>query len=110
MMLVLTPEGLSRKTMSDILGCQYSKDDTKEVQIGTYSYKPLVMESDYDDGYQITGKEGDLIFHDFVTYGYGENVPVEEFTKREKDLEDWGKEVCEKHHCKMKVEVTANYW
>ena len=110
LMAVLTPEGLSRKTMNAILAEAGVTDIDDEIKIGSGDYNPLVMETDYDEGWQISAKEGDLVFHDFLTYGYGQVVEWEKIEAQKKELEDWAKAICERHHCTYKIMVTANYW
>jgi len=115
LLCTLTPEGLARKTMREILvdnGIQvdddYHKDD--DFKIGTEEYHHEVMESDYHEGWQISAKEGDLIFFDLVTYGYGEQIAWNKLVAQKEALEAWAKKTCEKHHCSFKISVTSNYW
>src|SRR3990167_9446580 len=74
LMAVLTPQGLARQTMKAILHVDYSHDAAPQVTISGEDYDALVMESDYDESLQISAKEGDLVFYDLVTYGFGEVV------------------------------------
>jgi hypothetical protein len=64
LMAVLTPDNTSRKTMRYIL--EYYKKDYNEtmdeLKIGNMEYTAIVMESDYEDGYQISANEGDIVF------------------------------------------------
>jgi hypothetical protein len=109
LMAVLIPDGLSRKTMRDIL-TEYLADDDGNIKIGNEEYHSLVMESDYEDSNQIAAKEGDLVFYDLVTYGYGEVIFWGDLEKRKVELEKWAQTVCVKHRCKFDIRVTANYW
>lgn len=109
LMVVLKPDGLSRKTMREILveaqvGVDY------DIKIGSTEYHHIVMESDYEEGYQISGEEGDLIFFDMVTYGYGEAIIWEKLEQQKQDLEQWAIEICKRHHCNYTISITANYW
>ena len=110
LMIILTPDGLARKTMREILGKDYSADDCPDVKIGEQDYHPIVMETDYDEDMQISAKEGDLVFYDLITYGYGEVVGWADLEKMKKKLEEWGNGMCKKHNCSMRIEVTANHW
>jgi len=109
LMVVLIPDGLSRKTMRDILA-EFSTSDDGDIKIGSEKYHSLVMEDDYDESNQISGKEGDLIFYDLVTYGYGEVISWDNLVNRKVELEKWARIVCEKYKCKFDIKVTANYW
>jgi hypothetical protein len=109
LMARLTPDGLSRKTMRDILATQNLEDDA-DILIGGKNYPHDVMESDYLEGYQLSAKEGDLVFFDLVTYGYGEVISWDELQMQNDSLEKWAKETCEKFHCSYEIVVTANYW
>lgn len=114
LMVVLTPKGLARQTMKAILqdeiGKDYDRESADQIKIGDQEYYPLVMESDYDEGFQISAKEGDLVFHDHATYGYGVVIAWAELEKRQAALAAWGKRVGEKHNCDYRVDVSANYW
>lgn len=48
--------------------------DEDQLAIGERVYHTLVMEDNYDEGWQISGSEGDLIIFDLVTYGYGKDI------------------------------------
>ncbi len=109
LMAVLTPDDLSRKTMRAIL----SETDTGEhdrVIIGELECIHLIMEESYDSGYQISAAEGDLVFFSMVTYGYGEVISWDKLKEHKDALDTWAQEICERHHCAYKIEVTANYW
>jgi hypothetical protein len=110
LMAVLTPDGLSRKTMRDILADNGVPDVDYDVRIGEVDYYHKIMEEDYDKVYQIAASEGDLIFFKFVTYGYGEFIDWEDLEKQKNELEKWAGEMCSKHNCSFKIRVTANYW
>jgi hypothetical protein len=70
----------------------------------------VVMEEDYDEGWQVAGAEGDLVFFDMVTYGYGEFIAWGDIEAKKKILEEWCAGVCERHNCKYEIRVSANYW
>ena len=114
LMVVLTPRGLARQTMKAILNAEIGKDYDREaadqVTIGDVGYYPLVMESDYDEGFQIAAKEGDLVFHDHATYGYGDVITWPELQRRKDALEEWAKRISEQHACDYRIDVSANYW
>lgn len=109
LLLALTPDSLARKTMANILS-EAGIDSDKDITIGGNSYHHLVMESDYDDGYQIHSKEGDLVFFDFVTYGYGEAILWHDLEIQKRSLEEWAQGICAKHSCSYQIRVTSNYW
>ena len=108
LMAVLTPDDLARKTMRAIL--ESPQYDGEEIKIGHHEYRPLVMEDNWDDGFQIAADEGSLVFWKFVTYGYGEVVDWADLEKQKVELEQWCKETCDIHHCSYVIRVTANYW
>lgn len=111
-MAVLTPDGLSRKTMRDILidnGVDV-EDYIDDITIGCIGYNHKVMEDSYDKNYQISAKEGDLIFFSFITYGYGESIEWDRLEAQKNDLEQWAINTCGKHNCTFKIKVTANHW
>lgn len=112
LLLTLTPAGLARKTMRDIRAEQGLEDDDNDsdIKIDGVGYHTKVMESDYDDGYQLTSKEGDLLFLDFVTYGYGEQIEWSKLASQKESLEAWAKGICERHNCSYRISVTANRW
>lgn len=113
LLLVLTPDGLARKTMRAILeenGVEDRGDMTRDIQIGSADYHHKVMESDYDESWQVSAPEGSLIFFDLVTYGYGEKIDWDTLEKRKIELTEWAKDICQRHHCSFQVYLTANYW
>jgi hypothetical protein len=80
--------------------------DEQELCIGEFCYQTLVMETDYDEGVQISGEEGDLIIYDLVTYGYGEEISWEDLQSRVDSLEVWSIQ----HNLEYRISVSANYW
>jgi len=82
-----------------------SRDDD-EICIGDASYNTLVMEDDYDDGWQISGEEGDLIIFDLVTYGYGEEISWKDLQSKVDSLETWAIQ----HSLNYRISISANYW
>ena len=109
LLLTLTPQNLSRKTMHDILDEAKVAYDN-DITIAGKDYHNQIMEDEYEEGYQISAKEGDLIFFDLVTYGYGEQISWDDLAAQKADLEAWAKDICDRHHCTYKISVTANYW
>jgi hypothetical protein len=112
LMVVLTPDGLSRKTMREIrisAGIQDSDVD-RDIKIGSAEYHTLLMEDEYNEGYQLSGKEGDIILFDFLTYGYGDSIGWDRVESQKAELEAWAEAVCEKHHCTYAIRISANYW
>lgn len=110
LMSVFTPENTSRKTMKNILEEMGVTDPENDVKIAGKDYHHEVMESDYQESWQISANEGDLIFFDLVTYGYGDVIGWTDLEKQKNDLEDWSKTMSEKHHCTYLIKITANYW
>jgi hypothetical protein len=109
LMVALTPDDLSRKTMRTILE-ESEKAALSDIVIGTESYHALIMEDSYDEGWQISAKEGDLVFFDLVTYGFGESITWDKLEKQKAELEEWAKDTCKAHNCTYEIRVTANYW
>jgi hypothetical protein len=103
----LTPLGLAKQTMRAIL---MSKKTEAYIKIGNYNYHTKVMENDYDDNFQISSYEGDLIFLDFVTYGFSEQIIWDKLVEQKNELELWAKDVCIRHNCTYKINITANFW
>jgi len=111
LMAVLTPDGLARKTMREILAEQERKYTTSDdVLIGEIEYHSLVMEDCYNEGFQIAAPEGSLVFFDMVTYGCGEVIAWSGLKIRHDQLERWCQETCMKHNCSYVIQVTANHW
>lgn len=113
LLLTLTPDDLPMKTLRAILEDEGIKiADEAPVVIGTLDdhYKYLVLESDYDESWQLSGTKGDILFHSFLTYGYGETIPWSAVQRRYDELDQWAQRVCEKHHCNYNISITANYW
>jgi len=108
LMAILTPDDLPLKTMRNILNDNkraYEGED--DILIAEKSYHTFIGQ---DDDYQIYPKHEDLVFFDFVTYGYGVTITWDKLKQQEEDLEAWALETCKKHHCSYEIRVTANYW
>jgi hypothetical protein len=108
LMVALTPDDLSRKTMRAIL--EEGETNCGDIVIGSADYHSVIMESDYDEGFQVSAREGDLVFLDMVTYGYGETVLWQKLEEQKNELEEWAKDICKRHNCSYEIYVTANYW
>ncbi len=117
LLAVLKPDGLSRKTMRDIIdnnelayrGSDWSKGPP-DIKVAGHIYHAEIMESNFDNNWQISGDSGDLMFFDLVTYGYGEAITWTELSQRQMELEKWAQETCNKHQCTHEIRVSANYW
>jgi len=109
LMAVLTPAGWSRERMQEIVP-GYDQDSHSYIEIGDTKYNAIIMESDYDERFQISAREGDLIFFDMITYGYGDRIAWDRLTSLHGKLQRWALETCQTHHCSYKIFVTANYW
>jgi hypothetical protein len=121
---VVTPNGTSRKTMRAILEEAGVGEDDRDIALpgGKAAGKPepnvpkplslhhLVMEKDYDESWQISAKEGDLLFFDLVTYGYGEALSWSELEVKKHLLDEWAVGICARHNCTYEIRVSANYW
>ena len=110
LMVILTPDDLARKTHRAIMADAGVEDTDREIKIGDRDYNHRVMESDYDEGFQIAAPEGSIVLHDFVTYGYSEKIEWEKLQAQKEELEAWARDVCERHKCSYKIFVSANYW
>lgn len=109
LLLALTPDDLARKTHRGILA-ELGIDDDDTIKIGGEEYHQKVMEEDYDDGFQIAARAGDIIVLDMVTYGYGETIEWSRLEAQKVALEEWARGICERHRCSAKIFITANYW
>jgi hypothetical protein len=110
LILALTPHGLARKTMAAILADAGIDDVDDDIKIGGVEYHHAVCEDAYDEETQITAKEGDLVFWDLVTYGYGDRISWGALASQQANLEAWAQSVCQKHACDYEIFVGANYW
>ena len=111
LLLVLTPDDLARKTYRAILAqLGNSAEEDVSVDIAGNTYHSRVMEDDYYEGAQIGANEGDIVFWDYVTYGYGERIEWAQLEQQKQQLEEWAKGICEQYRCSYKIYVTANYW
>lgn len=107
--VALKPDAGSRKTHRAIME-EAGLDMDADIKIGGFDYHVEVMETDYDEGYQLAADEGDIVLFDMVTYGYGETIAWDEMVKRQAALKEWADGICERHKCTAKFFVTANYW
>lgn len=113
LMVRLTPSDLSRKTMRKIFEeskQEFPNETTRDILIAGDTYHAIIMEIDYDESWQISGKEGDLIFFDLVTYDYGDSISWNELQSKKESLEQWAQDICERFNCSYEIAVSANYW
>ena len=115
LLLTITPDGLARQAMRAIRAEHPVVDDKEivdddEIMIGALPYKSMVMESTFDEDYQISGEEGDLIFWQFLTYGAGEQIDWETLVAQHAVLDAWAQDICARHHGTYRISISANYW
>jgi len=110
LMLVLTPDDLSRKTYRNILEESMVEDVDDYIQINEEKFNHMVMEDYYNESNQISAPKGSIVVYDLVTYGHGEKILWSSLEKRKESLEKWGSGICLRHHCSMQTFISANYW
>lgn len=113
LILKLTPDDLPRKTFVAICkesGFDPKNSDNHKIKIGDLNYRIMVAKDCYDDEWQMSANEGQIILHDFLTYGYGEDIAWSEVARRASALEEWAKKACERHSCTYRIYISANYW
>jgi hypothetical protein len=113
LLCTLTPDDLARKTYRAILeahGVTDKGEGCNDIVIGSKEYRHKVMETEYDDSWQIGAEEGDIIVFDLVTYGYGEQIAWNKLEDQKAELEKWAIDICDRFKCTFKIAVTANYW
>ena len=109
LLLALTPDDLARKTYRAILDEEgIGADDN--VKIGDKDYWHGVMEDEYNDSRQIALPDGTIYLADLVTYGYGEKIGWDALVAQKAALDEWAIGICQRHHCKADVFISANYW
>jgi len=109
LMVHLKPDGLAHKTYRDILAASGVKDGD-DIDIGGQSYHHRIMEGDYEDGFQVSGDDGDIVLLTFATYGYGERIAWADLVRRTADLTAWAQATCDRFACTYIISVGANYW
>lgn len=106
---VLTVNDGTRKTKRALEAAFPTKYE-ENIRIGERDYHLTVMESDYDDGYQISADEGQIVLHIYLTYGYGETVTLDEIQALVDPLKAWAEEAKEPHGFTYEIRIGANYW
>jgi len=109
--LVLTVDDGSRKTERGLLS-EFSGIGAYEdcIAVAGDHYSVTVMESDYEDGYQISADEGQIVMHMYVTYGYGETISAEKLLRKIEALREWAESAKNSHKFSYEIRVGANYW
>lgn len=132
MIAVITPDEGTRKTQRMIFkhceerGIKFDEDDnsisipngnkgavSEEYPDGyplTDDWSLVVMECDYHENWQISAKEGQIVIHSFITYGYGDNTEWADVEYKKKQLEELINPMCEPLKLSYKIMITANYW
>ena len=110
LILDLQPEDLPMKTWRAIME-DYGLGPEDDFKIGGERFYHKCLEGDFDEGWQISGKSGDIVVLSLVTYGYGEYISFDRLTTLKQALQEWGEAVAEKYKCKvLPIRVSANYW
>lgn len=108
----MTTDGTARKTFREI--AEHEEAEISEgsftIKIGGRSYTVSVMEEDYDQDMQISGEEGQIVLHDFLTYGYGERLSLDALNMAIEELQHWAMQASKRHHCAYEISIGANYW
>lgn len=108
--VALSTEDSSRKTYRAILA-EAGAVPEDQVAMGSVNTSIHgVMESDYDEGFQVGLPEGTVYFVKLATYGYGESVSWDELVAMKTEMATWAQGVCERHRCTFDIFVGANYW
>ena len=76
----------------------------------TDDWSVQVMESDYEEGYQISAKEGQIVIHGYLTYEYGETVKWVELEAQKKQLMDLLDPMTKDLEFTYEIVIGANYW
>jgi hypothetical protein len=99
------------KTLRAIIAEAEEDFESGDITIGADDYMWRALEDDYDDGMQVGGPSGSIIFFDMVTYGYGDTIAWEKLETQQKALREWAEGICERHHCTLHgIFITANYF
>lgn len=106
---VLTVNGGTRKTQRELLRA-YGEPDGDDIKIDGTSCNVTVMESDYDEGWQISADEGQIVLHEYLTYGYGEIVTIDDMMARVLAIKAWAEEAKETHGFTYEIRIGANFW
>lgn len=109
LMLILRPNGLSRKTLREILD-ETNTEAEEDIKINDREFHYIIMEDRYQKSYQISSEEGDIVIFDFVTYGYGDSIGWDKLEKLKNALEVWAIPICKKFNCEYEIKISANYW
>lgn len=73
-------------------------------------YHVTVMEGDYNESWQIAAKTGQIVLHDFLTYGYGESMAWDKVVAQKDRLTAFLDAVKDALHFTYEIRVAANYW
>jgi hypothetical protein len=111
LMVALTPDDLTRKTYRTICAAEQIDEEDGSFYLGEDSYQLRVMESGYDADSQISAKEGDIVAHSLVTYGYGEAIEWADLQAKMTDLQEWTRRICQTVQIhEVHYRIGANYW
>lgn len=111
LILTLMPDNLARKTFREIQERYGKPTDRDYVTVGGEDFSLLIMEADYDEGFQLSAPEGSIVLMDMVTYGRGQTINIERLVALSDALRVWAGPVCEEFKCSITdIRVGANYW
>lgn len=109
-----TPLGNPEETFKRMLAwLGVTEADEVYLQVGVENrhYSLLFLrDEDYSDDMQIGAKEGDIIFHTFLTYGYGEKLDLDELHAIVSELRAWAEIQATDFNCSFAIYLSANFW
>ena len=124
-MVVFTPDDLSRKTYRHIVAnYKYSdseindgdvrisglvEDDQKHYDNARFN-SFIVEDADEVNSVQIEAPEGSIVFYKYLTYGFCEKIEWDDVRHTHEVLEAWATEVDKEFKCSHKIYISANYW
>ena len=111
LMAHLSPGDLPRKTFLAILADHGASEEDTNIKIKGTEYNAVLMDEDYDEGWQISGTPGEIVLMDFVTYGYGERIQWDKLDAQRAALAAWVDANKERYDLQdTSISVGANYW
>jgi hypothetical protein len=110
LMAIIKSDNITRETLRDVFSEYFIFEEEDDVEICGWNYSLTIMEKDYDKEYQILAGKGDVVIHDFISFGRGNKERWEEVERRKKNLEDWCNKICEKYCGTFEIFIGANNW
>lgn len=79
-----------------------------QLKLGHDGHYSVVVNADPDQG--IYPAEGSFAVYDYLTYGWGDEISLDEFDSKVANFKFLVQNFCDLHGCTYSISLSANFW